>query len=305
MNDLIPNLSPMLFFEEEVFDSKDYIFELKFDGARCLAYLFEDKTLLINKRKKDVSVTYPELVDLHINVKSPCILDGEIIVMDKGKPNFFKLQKRALLSNPFKIKLLVDKIPVTFVAFDILYSDGKLLTDLPLMMRKKILSENVKESSRLVISRYIEEKGKDFFELAKKQDLEGIVAKEKLSKYYSGKRSRVWLKMKVYQEADLIICGYVPNQYGMKDVIFGDYDANNKLFKVATVMTNKDKNIIMEYAMKFPSEPLFEVDNEEVVWMKPHLVGRLKYMMKTNSGGLRQAVFMGVRDDKFAGDLKI
>lgn len=303
MNELIPNLSPMLFYEEEVFDSKDYIYELKFDGARCLAYLFEDKTLLINKRKKDVSLSYPELTDLHKNVASPCILDGEIIVMDKGKPNFFKLQKRALLTNSFKIKLLVDKIPVTFVAFDILYCDGKLLTDLPLMTRKKILSENVKESRALVISRYIEEKGKDFFDLTKKQDLEGIVAKEKTSKYYSGKRSRVWLKMKVYQEADLIICGYVPSQYGMKDVIFGDYDSNNNLFKVATVMTNKDKSIIMDYAEKFPSKPLFEVDNEEVIWMKPNLVGRLKYMMKTNSGGLRQAVFMGVRDDKFASDL--
>lgn len=304
MMDLIPNLSPMLFFEEEVFDSKDYIYELKFDGARCLAYLFKDQTILINKRKKNVSPTYPELSDIHENCKVQCILDGEIIVMHNGKPNFYLLQKRALLTDKFKIKLLMDKNPVTFVAFDILYYDDKLTLDLPLIERKNILFENITESSRLVISRFIEKKGKDFFELAKKQDLEGIVAKEKVSKYYSGKRSRVWLKMKVYQETDLIICGYVPSDYGMKDVILGDYDTNNNLFKVATVMTNKNKKEIMEYANNNPSNALFEVDNEEVVWMKPYLVGTVQYMMKTNSGGLRQAVFKGLRDDKIASDLK-
>ena len=304
MNDLMPNLSPMLFYEEEVFDSKDYLYELKFDGARCLAYLFSDHTTLINKRKKDVSPTYPELANLHEYVKKPCILDGEIVVMYQGKPNFYQLQKRALLTDAFKIKLLVNQIPVTFVAFDILYCDDKLLVNLPLIERKQILSDNVHEGSRLVVSRYIEEKGIDFFKLAEAQDLEGIVAKEKLSKYYSGKRSRVWLKMKVYQEDDLIICGYVASEYGMKDVIFGDYDQNNKLHRIATIMTNKDKKLIIDYANANPSEPLFTVDNEEVIWMKPHLVGTVKYMMKTNSGGLRQAIFKGVRDDKVANDLK-
>lgn len=303
MYELIPTLSPMLFYESEVFDSKEHIFELKFDGARCLAYLFEDKTYLINKRKKDVTSTYPELTELYKNVKKPCILDGELIVMENGKPNFFHLQKRALTADRFKIKLLMEKFPVTFIAFDILYYDNKLIIDLPLIERKKILTDNVVESSRLVVSRYIEEKGFEFFELAKKNNLEGIVAKEKQSKYYPGKRSRVWQKIKVYEEADLIICGYVPNEYGMKDVVFGAYDSNNQLYRAATIMTNKDKNIIIEFANKYPSSPLFDIDNDDIVWMKPHLVGRVQYMMKTNSGGLRQAVFLGVRDDKFASDL--
>ena len=273
MNELMSSLSPMLFYEEEVFDSEDYLYELKFDGARCFAYLFNDQTLLINKRKKDVSVTYPELATLHNYIKAPCILDGELVVMDKGKPNFYLLQKRALLTDTLKIKLLVNKYPVTFIAYDILYCDNKLLIDLPLIKRKLILTDNINEGNRLVISRYIEEKGIDFFNLAKAQDLEGIVAKEKQSKYYPGKRSRVWLKMKVYQEDDLIICGYVPNLYGMKEVIFGSYDDDNKLVKVATIMTNKDKLLIMDYAAVHPSEPLFDANNDEIIWMKPNLVG--------------------------------
>lgn len=304
MNELLSKLTPMLFYEAEVFDSKDYIYELKFDGARCLAFLFSNHTILINKRQKRVNVTYPELSTLHQNASSPCILDGEIIVMHEGKPSFYHLQKRALLTNPFKIDLIAQQFPVTFVAFDILYCHDQLLIDLPLMERKKILSRNINEDSRLVISRYIEEKGKDFFNLAKTQALEGIVAKEKLSQYYPGKRSRVWLKMKVYQETDLIICGYVPSEHGIKDIIFGDYDEHNKLYKVATIMTNKDSKIIIDYAKTHPSKPLFGLEKEEVIWMKPYLVGIVQYMMKTENGSLRQAVFKGVRNDKIAKNLK-
>lgn len=301
MNELITKLSPMLFYEEEVFDSKDYIYELKFDGLRCLAYLFENKTVLINKRGKDISFTYPEILNLHENAKSPCILDGEIVVMKNNKPSFYVLQKRALLTNQFKIKLQVQKNPVTFIAYDIIYLDSELIIDLKLIERKRLLNENIKEDSKLVISRFIEEKGKDFFALAKREELEGIVAKEKKGKYFPGKRSRVWLKMKVYLEEDLVICGYTPSEYGMKDVIFGNYNENNELYKVATIMSNKDKNIIMNYAKNNPGKALFSDDN--IVWMKPYLVGKVKYMMKTDNGNLRQAVFLGVRDDKVASDL--
>lgn len=222
--------------------------------------------------------------------------------MKNNKPSFYDLQKRALLTNSFKIKLHMEKNPVTFIAFDILYLDNKLLIDLELMERKKLLSDNIKESSRLVISRFLEEKGKEFFNYAKNEDLEGVVAKERKSKYYPGERSRVWLKMKVYKEEDLIICGYTPSEYGMKDVILGAYNENNDLYKVATIMTNKDKNIIMEYAKRYPSKPLFAGDG--IIWMKPNLVGRVKFMMKTKDGNLRQASFLGVRDDKVASDLK-
>lgn len=304
MNDLMGKLSPMLFYEEEVFDSKDYIYELKLDGLRALAYIYNNHVVLVNKRQKDITATYPELGDIYKNVKKECILDGEIVVMDKGKPNFFHLQKRALMTNTFKLKLAIGKHPVTFFAFDILYCHDKLLIDEPLIKRKEILKDNIIETKHLVMTRYIEKRGKDFFELAKIEDLEGIVAKVKDSKYYPGKKSRVWLKMKVYQETDLIICGYVPSENGIKDIILGDYDSNNQLFKVATIMTSKDKNIIIDFARTNPSKPLFAFDNDEVIWLKPHLVGTVKYMMKTNSGGLRQAVFKGIRNDKVASDLK-
>jgi len=297
------SIAPMLFYEENVFDSEEYIFELKFDGARCLAYLDDEKTVLINKRFKDISLTYPELSNIHKTIKKRCVVDGELVVMANKKPSFYQLQKRALLANPLKIKLLSTKFPVTFIAFDILYYDDKLIVDMPLIERKKLLTANISENSKIIISRYIETKGKIFYQLAKEQNLEGIVAKLKTSKYYMGKRSRVWLKIKVYLEDDVIICGYVPKENSIKDLILGAYDQNNQLYRVASVMSVKDKNIIMKFARDYPSEPLFDVNNDEVIWMMPHLVGTVKYMMKTKHGGLRQAIFKGLRDDKIAEDL--
>lgn len=297
------NLSPMLFFEEDPFDSNDYIYELKLDGARCLAYLDNYETVLVNKREKNITNTYPELKEIHKQVKEKCILDGEIVVMYNGKPDFFKLQKRSLLTNNLKIKLLSNKFPVTFIAFDILYLNDKLIIDLPLIERKKLLGNNIIENSRITISRYIEEKGIDFFNLTKAQDLEGVVAKLKNSKYYLGKRSRVWLKFKVYQEEDVVICGYVPKDNSIKDLILGSYDKNNNIYELARVNTTKDKNIIMKFAEDFPSKPIFNSENKDIVWMKPYLIGTVKYMMKTKYGGLRQAVFKGLRDDKTIEDL--
>lgn len=293
----------MLFFEAEPFDSDDYLYELKFDGARCLAYLDYDKTTLINKRHKDISLTYPELSDIHQLAKKRCIIDGELIVMANGKPDFYQLQKRALVSNPFKVKLLSKNIPVSFIAFDILFLEDKLLVDLPLIERKKILHDNIVESNKLIISRFIEGRGIDFFDLAQKQHLEGIVAKEKQSKYYLGKRSRVWLKIKVFQEDDLIICGYIQKINGVKDLILARYQENNLTY-AASVATAKDKKIISEFANKNPSEPLFPLTEEGIIWMQPFLVCTVKYMMKTKHGGLRQAIYKGLRDDITADDLK-
>ena len=112
-------------------------------------------------------------------VKKKVILDGELVVLTDGKPDFYALQRRSLMTDRFRISLAAKKNSVQFAAYDILYYDGKELTDKPLMERKAILSQNVKEGNGMSISRYIEEKGIAFFELAKKESLEGIVSKKK------------------------------------------------------------------------------------------------------------------------------
>lgn len=303
MDEFYQDLSPMLFYESEPFDSIDYLYELKFDGIRALAYLDNDKTIIKNKRHKDVTNKYPELNNLHLNSNYRCIIDGEIIVMNNGVPDFYKIQKRSLLQDQLKIDLLSNRHPVTFVAFDIIYLKDDFITNLPLINRKKLLNETINESSHLIISKFIEEKGTLFYNLTKEKQLEGVVAKEKLSKYFLGKRSKVWLKFKIYEEEDLVICGYIIKENNTLDIIFGKYKDNNLIY-AATINSSKNRELILEFEKKYPSKPLFEIKKENIIWLKPYLVGRVKYMMKSKLGGLRQAVFLGVRDDKFAMDTK-
>ena len=116
------NISPMLLKEiRKPFDDDNYIFELKLDGIRCIAYLTENQTILANKRNKNITLIYPELSDIHKQANAKCILDGEIVVTGKnGFPDFFALQRRSLLNDKFKIEMASKENPVNFVAYDIL-----------------------------------------------------------------------------------------------------------------------------------------------------------------------------------------
>jgi len=139
-------VKPMLIGEmQEAFDSPEYIYELKLDGERCIAYLDKDVTELRNKQNIRMLVKVPELSNIHKQVKCRCILDGELIVIKDGKPNFYEIQRRSLTSNTFKIKLASSKLPASFTAFDILYYKDHSVTDLPLMERKKLIQKVIKE----------------------------------------------------------------------------------------------------------------------------------------------------------------
>lgn len=296
------NISPMLLNEvKEPFDDKDYIYELKLDGIRCIAYLGKD-VVLQNKRFKDVSAIYPELSVMSKCVKKNTVLDGELVVLTDGKPDFYALQKRSLMGDRFRIQLAAKKNPVQFAAYDILYYDGKDLTDKPLMERKSLLQAKVSEGNGLSISRYIEERGIAFFNLAKEQNLEGIVAKEKDGLYHIGKRTSDWIKIKVMQDEDLLILGYQPDEDGVpKDLILGYYDENGKLQcrgKVYLGVSKEERAVILKFAKKNTvKRPWFE-KYKNVVWLKPELVGTAHFMHETESGGMRQPVWKGLRDDK-------
>lgn len=296
------NIDPMLLYEAEPFDDEDYIYELKLDGIRCVAYIEPKSVVLQNKRHKDVTDIYPELSDMKKCVKKRVILDGELVVLIDGKPNFYALQKRSLMGDEFKIKLAANKNPVQFVAYDILYFDGKDLTNKPLTERKEVLSKAVAEGHGLSISRYIEKNGKAFFELAKQEQLEGIVAKKKYGLYHIGKRTHDWVKIKVMQDEDLYVCGYQPDENGkVKDLILGYYDDNGNLQcrgKVYLGVSETDRKILGEFAKKNTVKRTWFDKYKNAVWLKPELIGTAHFMHETESGGMRQPVWKGLRDDK-------
>ena len=204
-------IKPMLIgVEGDAFDSPDYLYELKLDGIRCIAYLDRNGTDLRNKRSLKLLAKVPELSEIHRQVKCRCILDGELAIIKDGKPDFSLIQRRSLMSNPLKIQLAAQQNPACFTAFDILYHNDRPVTDLPLTERKQLLQSVVEEESpRFAMSRYIEQRGQAFYQLAKEQELEGIVAKRKDSRYYFDKRTKDWIKCKYLKDDDFVVCGYI------------------------------------------------------------------------------------------------
>lgn len=233
--------------------------------------------------------------------KKRVILDGELVVLTNGKPDFYAIQARSLMKNKFKISIAAKKNPVQFVAYDIIYYDGKELTDNALMKRKEYLSKAVTEGHNLSVSRWIERNGVAFFELAKKEDLEGIVAKKKDGLYHIGKRTSDWIKIKVMQDEDLLILGYQPDENGkVKDLILGYYNEKGELKcrgKVYLGVSKAEQKIIADFAKKNTVKDAWFDKYKNAVWLRPQLVGAAHFMHETESGGMRQPVWKGLKDE--------
>jgi ATP-dependent DNA ligase len=294
-------ISPMLIAEmKDPFDSPDYIFEIKWDGIRCVSYLGTE-TDIRNKRNKLMAPIFPELQNLHEQVKVKCILDHELLVLRNGMPEFYEVQKRATMTNPFKIKLSSERYPASIIAYDILYYKDKDITMLPLIERKKYLQDVVVENGMISVSRYIEDNGVMLFDLVKEKGLEGVVAKKKSSLYWQGKRSKDWVKFKVLDSDDCIICGYIIKEKSMTSLIIGQYDEDVLVYK-GHVTLGVSLRVLNQYDYKVIDYSPFgfvPAGNENAVWLAPDLVCIVESMPSENKG-FRQPVFKGIREDKTA-----
>lgn len=298
------NIKPMLISEmKEPFNDPDWIYELKLDGIRCIAYLGED-TELRNKRNDRLLPKVPELSDMHRQIKERCILDGELVILKKGVPDFFELQRRALMNNRFKIELASKQFPASFVAFDILYKKDTQLTDLPLLKRKEILADTVIENPMLAVSRWIPERGIELFAAAKQQALEGVIAKKNNSKYYFDKRTKEWIKFKYLADKDFVVCGYIVKEKGVTSVVLGQYHGNELIYQGHVTLGVKYGDLKKLESIPYSPFAAIPPGHENAVWLKPELVCTVQYM-PNDKGALRQPVLKGFRYDKEPKDCQI
>lgn len=283
------------------FEDADYIYELKYDGERGIIYLDSAGSELRNKRNRRMQQVFPELAELHKQVKGQVILDGEYICLINGKPNFSAVQRRSLLTHDFKIKMAAKETPISFICFDILYANGKDLMGLPLMERKELLQKAVIADERIAISAVFESGCADLFDLTRQQGLEGIVAKRRDSLYHQGKKTRKWIKIKNMMDDEFIICGWVPKQHNMNSIILGKYSQAGKLLykgHVQVGINTFDFSLIKACSPTWPPFNSVPVGNENAIWVMPQLVCTVEFMEYTNNGSMRQAVFKGIRPDK-------
>ena len=174
---------------------KNHIIELKIDGTRVLI----KNGQLYNRNLQNITYKYPELAEDLKKLKD-YVLDGEICILDNGFPNFNLLLKRNC-EDRFKIKLQARKNPATLFLFDLLKSH-KDLTKEPLFKRQELLKKliNAKEFSHI---RFIQQFAtlKEGWDYVKRHNLEGLILKDRYSKYFMNTRSHYWLKLKNFKEA--------------------------------------------------------------------------------------------------------
>lgn len=292
--------APMLIGRSsEAFDSDEYLYEIKWDGTRCLAYC-DGHTELINKRNKLLNDQFPELLQLHRCLPRNAVLDGEITVFHDGKPDFYALQRREMIRNPFRIKMAMEKDPAIFLVFDILYYNGKDCTSLPLLQRKQKLAV-FKNSEVAALSQVYEKEGIKLYDWTCSQGLEGIVAKDKEGLYQCGKRTSSWIKIKNLKDEDFVVCGYIKKEGNVLSLVLGQYRGKHLSYKGHVTLgvseTLLNRKLPVTDRCPFPAAP---PAHEKAVWLKPQLVCTVKYMDKTVSGSLRQPVLKGFREDKRA-----
>jgi len=259
--------------KETPFDSPDHIFEWKIDGVRCILFYDHGKVRLQSRSGKDCTRQFPEFWAPPV-ASSEAILDGEITVLTDGKPDFEAVMERYMAGTK-KINLLLERKPAFYVAWDILWQDGKQVTGLPLMERKELLDQVLEDSDYMRKVEWVDTEGLALWDAIRGYDLEGIVAKRKNSRYVFGQRSAAWIKVKNYQEAEVNVFGYSKKD-GAALVGTGD-----RIQGHAIGMRPMDRAVMRELLDQCGK------DKGGAVWLPPGIRGRVKFTTLTPRGNMR------------------
>lgn len=283
------NFKPMLLKEiAKPFNSKDYIFEMKFDGIRALIFTDGVEFYIQSRNIKDITYMFPELETIKNLVKSKVIFDGEIVAFDKNAPSFSKLQERLHLKNLKTIKLKSDYEPVYFIVFDILY-EGTDLTNMSLVDRKNILKK-YKDCECFYKCKYIDNNGIELFNKIKKNNLEGIVAKKKDAPYLINKRSDNYIKIKNIKDGEFYVCGYSNNKDNNSISIILCKKAKAEFLYVGKVKLSS-KYKLFNKIKKLKIINNYVVGYSNFMCVKPIYKCLVNYLEVTKSGHLRHGIF--------------
>jgi bifunctional non-homologous end joining protein LigD len=284
-------------------EGDNWLYELKYDGYRILAYIEDNNAKLITRNGNDLTNRFKDIASSLIDfaVGRAMILDGEMVITDEeGKTDFQALQN--YMRNPSDQNL-------TYIIFDILALDGADLRERHLIDRKNMLDTLMKDAPKnLYYSKYIKGNGNDNFVAACKLNLEGIVGK-KADSVYSGTRNGDWIKLKCDKRQEFVIGGYTLSDKktsGISSILLGFYE-NENLIYAGRAGTGFTENSMKELEIKFKSiikkeTPFKETQkskkNEDIIWLEPIMVAEIKFAEWTKENLLRQASFKGIRTDK-------
>jgi bifunctional non-homologous end joining protein LigD len=294
-------LDPMLAtLVAEPFDKPGWVFEEKYDGDRILAYKEGRRVRLLSRNGKDRTTRFPRITaEIAALAPATLLLDGEVVVFDRHDVSRFQLLQQG-------------GGEAVYVVFDCLYSQGKDLRREPLSARRIVVERIVTAGPILMPSRRLADDGLEAFRIARRRGYEGLVAKD-LSSPYVEARSRSWLKIKVHQEEEFVICGYTRPAGARRHfgaLLLGAYQ-KLQLRYVGKVGTGFDAKTLAALHRHF--QPLIRsrstlIDpplEKGLVFIAPKLVAQISFQEWTADRKLRQPVYLGLRDDKRAVDVRL
>jgi bifunctional non-homologous end joining protein LigD len=320
------DLSPMLASIGDIGslrrEAEDWAFEMKWDGIRALARVEPgdgERTgsiELTSRNGHDMTNTYPELHELVECIDVDCILDGEIVALGQGsRPDFGRLQRRMGLSRDSDIEREQRRTPVYLMLFDVLHADGSSLLRTPYTERRERLFELVTESEHIHVPEAFEGSVDAAFESSRKLRLEGVMAKRGDSVYLPGKRTRTWAKLKHASTRDVIIVGWRTGEgersSSFASLLVAAHD-HNGLHYLGRVGTGFDEEALRSLrssldrrARKTPALTVPAAESRDAHWVRPDLVGEVRFSGLTEAGRLRHPVWRGLRSDIDAEDVSI
>ncbi len=305
-------LTPMAASAREPFSHPDWLFEPKLDGIRALARISGGEARLTSRRGTDLTATYPGLAaTLAAQPVAEALYDGEIVAFDeRGVPSFELLQQRMNLAGEIDIAAAEERVPVTYMAFDLLHLDGYDLTDVALEERKETLARVLLPAGPISLVEELPAGGKEAYEGAVALGLEGVVAKRRGSRYLPGKRSDSWAKVKARTTAEFVVCGFTPGEglraptfgallLGARDAAGGALVYRGRAgggFTDAMLVDLRPRlDALVTDASPFPETP---PEAAGATFVRPEIVVEVEYTEVTSQGLLRAPVFKRLRPDK-------
>jgi bifunctional non-homologous end joining protein LigD len=296
----------------------DWLYELKFDGYRALAFMVGKEARLISRNRTNFDNDYPQLIDAPKSLTAKqATIDGEIAALDaEGRSSFQLLQSYG------KTK----QTPIVYYAFDLLFLDGTDLRSRPLTERRKLLSRLLKKAPpNIRLSEQLRGSKEELLQLARQFQLEGLIAKRPDSLYEAGRRSGAWVKVKLTQQQEFVIGGYTPPEGSRKyfgALLVGYYGPGGFLF-AGRVGTGFSERLLKDLHgglqnIKRATCPFVNLPEKRrgrwgqgitpavmkrCHWVEPVLVAQIKFTEWTSDDQLRQPVFLGLRTDKQAKDV--
>ncbi|MGZ4639020.1 MAG: non-homologous end-joining DNA ligase [Actinomycetes bacterium] len=297
-------------------EEPNWAFEMKWDGVRAVVYVEPGSVRVMTRNDREVLATYPELRGLAAFFGSRrVVLDGEIVAFDAdGRPSFGELQQRMHVQKP--TPSLLDRAPVTYLAFDVLHLDGRSLLAQPYDERRAVLESLDLDDPRWATPPAFEGHGAAAMAASAAQGLEGVIAKRRDSTYEPGRRPRSWVKVKHQRTQEVVIAGWKPGEGrrkgGIGSLLLGVHNDAGELVYAGHVGTGFTDQMLDDLATQLTplarkTSPLADEvprpQAKDAHWVTPRLVGEVVFGEWTRDGRLRHPSWRGLRPDKSAAEV--